>query len=309
MSLKQVVNALTPSKETSASKKAKTDGVQDEMEKLPPISSTPTLADIGKLLDQKLSPVTESLESLRGDLTNFKESVRKELQDMGCKLKDFETTSTETSSRMTQIEKEIAALKVGGPPKSDVFNERANTIVIGKLPNKITLDEAKDWIQKICSDAGLPPPVDVYSKGDFKGLLFAKCMSGAHRDQLIANISIAPGDSWAQQDRPLDTRTACGTLFGFKRMLCEWGYNKSCIKVDPDTGTLSVAGKEVLKVAVKDFVLSLTWSDGQCEEWGDLQDSTELATLKDVGQDKLNKAKSFGSGEIKGKGKGPSASA
>ena len=101
------------------------------------------------------------------------------------------------------------------------------------------------------------------SKGDFKGFLFVKCLNVGHREQLIRCIARAPGDAWADQDRPIDVRTAAGTLFGVKRMLTQWGYNKSCINVNEDAGSLSVAGTGVLKVTVQDFVLIMSWCDGQ----------------------------------------------
>ena len=92
-------------------------------------------------------------------------------------------------------------------------------------------------------------------------------------------------------------------------MLVQWGYNKKSIHVDPDLGVLSVAGNEVLKVTVKDFVLTLVWSDGQWEQWGDLQKSAELATLKNNNQEKLDRAKAnVSSAAYKGKGKGPEGS-
>ena len=268
-----------------------------------------TLGDIGKLLDQKLSPISEFLEQIKVDFGAFKESVRKELQEMGCKLQKFETETGKTTGRIEQLEKDSLALKSGGISKSVISGSaRDNTIAIGKVPNASTIDQAKDWTREFCTKAGLPQPLEVFSKGDFKGLAFAKCMSETHREQLIASINSSSGETWANQDRPIDVRTAWGTLMGFKRILLGWGYNKACIKIDAVSGSLSVAGKEVLKVTVQDYVLNLAWSDGQWEEWGDLQKSSELTKLKDSGQEKLDRAKANASVTFKGAGKGPAAS-
>ena len=117
-------------------------------------------------------------------------------------------------------------------------------------------------------------------------------------------ISNTPGDTWANQDRPVDVRTATSALFGIKRMLVQWGYNKHAIHVDTTKGTMNVAGKEVLKVVVQDFVLTLTWSDGQWEQWSALQSAPELSSLKEASQGRLDRAKANASIDFKGKGKG-----
>ena len=87
-------------------------------------------------------------------------------------------------------------------------------------------------------------------------------------------------------------------------MLVEWGFGKSSVYVNTDTGTLSVGGKEVLKVSAHDFVLTLSWCDGQWEQWEDLQTSMELSALKQRGQGELARAKEY----VGDKGKGKHAS-
>ena len=132
-------------------------------------------------------------------------------------------------------------------------------------------------------------------------------MSETHRDQLIASVNneskSGAAKTWANVDRPIDIRTAEAALFGIKRMLVQWGYNKPAIRVNKDTRTLSVANQDIVKATVVDFVLRLEWCDGQWEQWQDLQSSPDLSSVTVAAQGKLDKAKNAASGAAKGKGK------
>ena len=182
-----------------------------------------TLEAIGDLMEQKLTPITNALTALLSDFSAFKESVRKELKEVGCKLQTFETEAAKTASRVQQLEDNLAKLKLGDFMTPKVYNERENTVVLGSIPDANCLDQAKSWIQKLCTDSGLPQPIDIYSKGEYKSIVFAKCTSPSHRDLLISRVTNMPATSlsrpWAKVDRPIDVRTAQSTLFGFKRML------------------------------------------------------------------------------------------
>ena len=80
-------------------------------------------------------------------------------------------------------------------------------------------------------------------------------------------------------------------LYGMKKMLIGWGYSKGCVKVDPESSTLFVAERAIVKATISDFTLSLRWADGEWESWEDLQSSSELAAVKDTAKSKLDKAK------------------
>ena len=111
-------------------------------------------------------------------------------------------------------------------------------------------------------------------------MIFAKCLSASHRDQVIACVraaqTIEHKKPWADIDRPIDVRTAKNVLFAFKRMLLEWGYDKREVYVDVDSNTLSVAGIQVLKTEVNDATVKIVWCDGKWEKWEELQTAEEL---------------------------------
>ena len=83
----------------------------------------------------------------------------------------------------------------------------------------------------------------------------------------------------------------------------QWGYSAACVKYDAEAGTLNVAQKEILKVTVMDYKLTLQWTDGEWEAWDDLQTSSELTLIKKEVQDKLSFAKEIGLCKGKGKSK------
>ena len=102
----------------------------------------------------------------------------------------------------------------------------------------------------------------------------------------------------------MDRRTAESVLFAIKRMLLSWEYTNKEVHVDTEMGILKVAGQEVVKAEVKDFILKVNWCSGEWEQWEDLQGAPELAELKNTAQGKLDRAKTFSAGGKGKKGKG-----
>jgi hypothetical protein len=279
-----------------------------------------TLEAIGYLMDQKLTqnlhPISKSIDQILEDLTKFKESVRKELNTLGLRITSLEKETSNTSDKVSWLEREVEQLKLRPNSVNPQVNANTNSnVVIGNIPGGGTFEAAQEWVKKHCEKASLIQPNDMFFKSDFNGIVFAKCDSVDDRDRLITSITqfskrSDPGNQnkvWAKLDQPLDIRTAKSCLLRMKWMLVEgWGYNKSCIKVDTEANppTLSVANKEIVTAMVQDHKLVLRWSDGEWESWDDLQSAGELAKIKSELQDKLSKAKEMS--ESKGKGKRPS---
>jgi hypothetical protein len=279
-----------------------------------------TLEAISKLLDNKfeerLSPVTQSIDKLVVDFGIFKTKMNDEMASMGLKLKELESSDGDLLNMIKKIEQDMKTFKLEHDQdfskklvelQSRVLSPDKLTIVLGNVPNATTLEQAQEWLSKRCIDSGVPQPIETYCKStEFNGVLFAKCLSASHRDQTISAVRRTNGASfpkpWAKIDQPLDIRTGENTLFAFKRMLVDWGYSKGCIFVDREARTLTVAGTKVLEVVVEENVLKMKWCNGEWESWEDLQAAQELADIQQKAQDTLNRAK--GSTD-KGKGKGP----
>ena len=277
------------------------------------VSGSITLEAIGDLMDQKLTPISESISQILGDLTQFKDSVRKELNTLGLKLSSVETETSNALSKISVLELELQQLKIDG--KSEKSNNMANVsnnnVVIGNIPGGDTFEGATAWVKKRIDTSGLNEPIDMFFKTKYAGLVFVKYGSTDDREKLISNIeefakktmSLGPKNVFAKVDQPIDIRMAESCLFRMKRMLTGWGYNKSCIKVE--TGErikrLLVANKEVVTAHVQDYKLILQWSDGDWEAWDSLQSSEEFSTIKNEVQGRLSTAKELGGAKGKGK--------
>ena len=265
-----------------------------------------TLSAIRSLLKEELADVSGSVSQLRLDLSAFKKETGSELASMGLRVKSVEDSNAEMRSQFAQLQKNFDSFKIETPRVMDTSHPENMTILAGNLPNTESVEEAQEFIRKLCVSSGIPQPADIFPKGEYKGIIWAKCVTLSQRDVLIAKIRSSKGTPekkpWAKIDLPIDKRTAENVLFAFKRMLCDWEYPKQAVKVDTDTCTLKVLGKEILKAKVTDFTLQLQWCDGDWESWEELQSASEFDALQKKAQENLDRAKNFAS--IGGKGKG-----
>lgn len=265
-----------------------------------------TLSTITSLLQEELADVSGSVSQLRLDLSAFKKETGSELASMGLHVKSVEDSHAEMRSQFAQLQKNFESFKIETPRVMETSHPENMTILAGNLPNTDSVEEAPEFIRKLCVFSGIPQPVDIFPKGEYKGILWAKCGTLSQRDVLIAKIRNSKGPPenrpWAKIDLPIDKRTAENVLFAFKHMWCDWEYRKQSVKVDTDTCTLKVLGKEILKAKVTDFTLQLQWCDGDWEPWEEFQSASEFYALQKKAQENLDRATSFAS--IGGKGKG-----
>ena len=159
-----------------------------------------------------------------------------------------------------------------------VKSERYLVAVIGKIPEASGVQDCSSWIAAHCERKNLvaPGPDRIYAKGAFKGIVFAKFAKPSDRDSFVDSIRELKRQQpenamWAAPDQPVDVRTSQGVLFSFKKVLVNWGYNKSAVKVDVEASALSVAGKIIVKACALDHRLTLQWQDGDGESWETLQ--------------------------------------
>jgi hypothetical protein len=237
-----------------------------------------TLDAIAKLLDvksdQQMKPLSESIDKLTADLGIFKTKMNDELAAMGLKFKEVQAQNSKLEKELqavkegtnAEISKSLSELKLDSPGKPDTNL----TVVLGNIPDATNIDQVAGWVTKRCGETGVPKPVEFFIKsGEFGEVAFAKCTSISHRDNLIASVRSAPTNTtpkpWAKLDQPIDIRTAEGVLFAFKRLLADWGYSKRCVWVDKDKCVLSVAGTEVMRTSVDNYVLKIQWCD---VKWG-----------------------------------------
>ena len=98
--------------------------------------------------------------------------------------------------------------------------------------------------------------------------------------------------SYMNVDLPFQERVCKSFLLGFKRLLVDWGFSKTCIHFDEPSQTLSVGGTAILKVSVQSFQFKLDWLVGSWGQWTELLEDTGFKSMLKIAGDKLQLSKS-----------------
>ena len=287
-----------------------------------------TLAAIAGLLDQKPGPITNSIREMQFDI----ERVESNVTNVSNELTELRTSSVAIETRLDNSEARIAKLeelmKSGGSSQEssqlweevqafkDHFSKAEHahtrkqgqvdievTAVIGGLGALTGIDQARQWVSDQMWALYGPQPSEVYCKGDFYGMVFAKFANKDSRDSAVkllrqARSSEGGNQVWAKPDRLLAERTLRSIAFGTKHAMTEWGWPETAlwadICTDTCTGTVSLAGETVLTAAVEGDKVRVQYSEG----WEKYFDDQHYPQVKELG-DKFKK----GSGKGKDKGR------
>ena len=285
---------------------------------------------MGEVLDERLNerlgPIKDSIENIHKELGVFKAKVRSDLEAMGLKIKTVDDNVAEAREKLKSLELDVQKLKevdidesikkrlqVMSPSALAPKPGNLNVLMSG-FQNVGNLAQAQEWLNTRLTKAGVPLPIESFMKSEaWSGILFAKCLSSSHQDQVIKVVrddSSSEGKTWARIDLPIDVRTADGVLFALKRFLLGWEYTKSEVQVDTIAHSLSVGGMEILKTTVENGKLKLIWADGEWEQWQELQSAEGgVDDIVKSQQGKLDQSKTTAGKGKKGRGgKGPSTS-
>lgn len=70
-------------------------------------------------------------------------------------------------------------------------------------------------------------------------------------------------------------------MFGFKRVLTSWKFNKSCMVVNTDDLTLSVEGKPIINAHATPTGIQTEWLDAEWEGWKERQGVQRVAESRE----------------------------
>ena len=135
--------------------------------------------------------------------------------------------------------------------------------------------------------------------------MFVRFASIPERDAAVAKLNRAKVqvkiDSkpvWARADTAVDIRACEVFLWGLKKLLVEWGFEKRTVRVEVEGPTkfMKVGGKMVVTTFVVDGELHCEWAEGW-KVWEDLHQNEAFIEL-------FKKAEKMVTGADKGKGKG-----
>jgi hypothetical protein len=181
--------------------------------------------------------------------------------------------------------------------------DHSTTALFGGLDKHEDEASAKHWLAGTFVDLKIITPLDIFPKGDFKGMLFAKFESTEARDNAVtkfwkARIIYGGQLTWSKEDLPIERRVPETFLFALKKQFLEWKYEKFEVRVDKMKQTLAVDGTVVVRAWVNDKKFGLTW-DPEWEAWAELKGCPELSTLQTKATDAIGRSASSN----KGKGK------
>ena len=186
-----------------------------------------TLEAIEGLMARQVAPVLTSVEGLEKQMQDISLSVEKRLSRNDKRLEDIDlriaklerSPSTDTmpehakeiQTQLKEMEQQIAELRGVGiqPPTWD--DTRAKTAVLGGLGSMSSVDDAWTWLSNKMWTLYGPKPTEVYSKGEFRGIVFAKFDDKAARDtavKLLRQSASREGGNavWAKPDQALHQR-------------------------------------------------------------------------------------------------------
>ena len=113
-------------------------------------------------------------------------------------------------------------------------------VVLGGLSALENLEYAKKWITNKMWNSYGPCPTEMYCKGEFKGILFAKFGTKGEHDTAIqimrkGRCSERGHQVWMKPDLPIEDRVRHSFVFNVKYLLLKrWGWEKRAIWVAPE---------------------------------------------------------------------------
>ncbi|CAK0820226.1 unnamed protein product [Prorocentrum cordatum] len=239
--------------------------------------------------------------------------VESKMENMDARLTHLETSSAgsrtdaEVREQLKMLEAQISELKLmDNTQKSNGNQYEEYTAVVGGLQTIGSTENAKKWIEANMWDLYGPQPAEVYSKGEFRGLIFVRFRSRADRDtavKLLRQASLKEGgnDIWAKRDMVLPKRILTSFAFSVKHLLKQWGFTAESVWADPE-GTVWVGADVAVSGRIVGNKFETDFGTGW-EEWFKQDGYTNFQDLVANLNAKLGKIPSKGLGKGKGKGK------
>ncbi|CAK0828338.1 unnamed protein product, partial [Prorocentrum cordatum] len=253
----------------------------------------PTLQEIAALLKQEVQP-----------LGNAATGSERQVSELGGTI---EARMTASEARLEDVEIRLASLENSEGPCA---GSRTETEVWDQIKALEMEDELDKWIWRVLADAKATPPVQTYIKGEFNsfnGVAFGKYSSAVERDAAVEAVRKASLEYGGQKVRtkpgqPLETRALQSVLFGVKKMLIDWGFDKKSLWADASTMSLSRGGDLVIKMTGDNKTPTIEYG----VEWETylMPDGANktVTDLLDAAKEKLHRSSAPSKGLGKGKG-------
>ena len=324
---------------TPADDKSKLDKLVDISKKLspkpvvPPLpegaassgrSSDPTNADIMARLDTMMGTMTvkEDLQELRKEMTDQTRTMISEAVDpLKNEMADVKHQCEVNGARLASIEKRVDN---GASPADRTIHakvallehqlhamrqgyEQGFVAVVGGLDVNVSENEAVKFVEDKIKETGLTKPTDIYPKGTYAGFMYAKFAKKTDRDSCIERLKKAGivhngAKTWVDEERTKEDRAIRGFLFGLKKLLVSWEWDKMAVWVDTDKCFIKLGDDEVATASVGADGFKVNYEP----DWEQYLKGPDLDALTEAAQKKVRNAGSKGASKAKGKGKSTS---
>ena len=298
----------------------------------PAASGSVTLAASEGLLDKKFTPMNETINQIQSQVGGLKLEVKRDMDQVksdmstlkdtvklqGIRLKEVESkinleaaeplpTDPEILKKISHIEQTLADL---GPYRNHLGPPivKSNCVaVVGGLAGAVSLEEAEKWLRNELSVLKLASPLKLFVKGsEFKDVVFVRFSNPESMEAMVDTIKakslkLSGNAIWSNPDRPAHVRAPLRFLFGLKKLLVSWDFNKKAIYVDEASSTLEICNVPILEAISQEGSLKLNWLSPKWEHWGDFQTNANFQDLKEKCNATLKEAHEQRS---KGAGKG-----
>ena len=264
-----------------------------------------TLASMATLLDRKLAPITDAVGRLQLDVGSLNTTVVNNKTEADHQIQSMKADIDHLKHQLNETMSNMAPSTIGTPRTEDI---KIKTAVLGGLSSMSSVNDAWFWLSNKMWDLYGPQPTEVYSKGEFRGIIFAKFDSEEKRDsavKLLRQSSLREGGNavWAKPDQVLHQRTLRSFAFGAKYLLTKWGDKG--IWADPDTGSVLQGGKDgdsIITASISGQTINVTYATGW-EKYLTDEAHPEFKDMLKLLEDKLGNSTDPGKGVGKGHGK------
>ena len=260
------------------------------------------LLGFDQVIDSKLAPLQADITYVKSNVNKCNETANSALQAAKESQEAVSALRADVDKRFMRVKEELG--------KNPTDSQSTTTVVIAGFGDDFA--QASAWTLNELHKAGLDTPTNTYHKGDdFNGLIFLKypeAKAALHVIESFNNASRQYGGKpvWCKQDFPFSERVCRSFLFGLRKTLISWEFNKNSVSVDESTLSFSVEGKPVLSVSVStnDDSIDIEWIEQAWAEWNELRSSNEFTSLQATATKKLTAAAEK---RAKGTGKGKCA--
>ena len=282
--------------------------------------------------DGKLDKIMEMMKAvaLKNDLENMKQTLMKEVKaetkvaiaeavdPLKNELADIKQDVAEMGSRLTVMEKQPerhpVPLNKDVEAKINALEKQLNDLrqnaaksfvaVFGGLDPQLSEADAIKVVEEKIRAKDLSKPTATYAKGTYAGFIYAKFNTKNERDACVEGMRkqrIADNDKslWVDEERPKEDLAIRGFLFGMKKLLLSWQYDKKAIWVDTETNQIYMGDDIMATARVDEDKFDVIYEAG----WQEFLEDPALVTLNEAATNRMAKGGRKGAGKTKSKGK------